>query len=45
MKEYKITYRSGKTRYAASLEEARARVVKAARTLGTRGVTITAVRG
>jgi hypothetical protein len=45
MRKYKITYRSGKTRYARSLEEAKAQVVKAVRTFGTRGVTITAVRG
>jgi hypothetical protein len=44
MKQYKITYRkSGRTRYAASLEEARRLVVKAVRTFGTRGITITAV--
>lgn len=44
MKQYKITYRkSGRTRYAASLEDARRLVTKAVRTFGTRGVTITAV--
>jgi hypothetical protein len=44
MRKYKITYRtSGRTRYATTLEEARRLVVKAARTFGTRGITITAV--
>jgi hypothetical protein len=44
MKKYKIMYRtSGRTRYVKSLEEARRLVVRAAKTFGTRGVTITAV--